>query len=105
MSPKAKKFWSIEDGVLKSHGLLAEWGADLATEKKYKDFVLMVDFRMPTISDSGINFRRLIPERYGAVQSEIKGWNGTSGKLLFSTERDRKENGTQGTRETSCQAY
>jgi len=62
--------WSIEDGVLKSHGLLKEWGADLATEKKYRDFVLTVDFRMPTISDSGINFRGLIPEMGNFGQAE-----------------------------------
>ena len=60
--PKVKAMWTIEDGVLKSHGLLKEWGADLATEKAYRDFVLMLEFRMPTISDSGISFRRLIPE-------------------------------------------
>jgi len=29
------------------------------------DFQLMLEFRMPTISDSGINFRRLIPEIEG----------------------------------------
>ncbi len=62
MSPKAKEMWFIEDGVLKSPGLLRQWGADLMTEKAYRDFVLMLDFRMPTISDSGIMFRRLIPE-------------------------------------------
>jgi hypothetical protein len=60
--PKVKEMWSIEDGVLKSHGLLEQWGADLTTKKHYRDFILMLDFRMPTISDSGINFRRLIPE-------------------------------------------
>ena len=60
--PLVKEYWSIEDGVLKSPGLLRQWGADLATEKKYRDFVLMLEFRMPTLSDSGINFRRLIPE-------------------------------------------
>jgi hypothetical protein len=62
MSPKAKEMWSIEGGVLKSPGLLRQWGADLATEKAYRDFELMLDFRMPTISDSGVMFRRLIPE-------------------------------------------
>ena len=62
MSPRAKEMWSIEDGVLKAPGLLREWGADLVTEKNYRDFVLMLEFRMPTISDSGIMFRRLIPE-------------------------------------------
>ncbi|MBL7220962.1 MAG: DUF1080 domain-containing protein [Phycisphaerae bacterium] len=60
--PKVREFWSIENGVLKSPGLLKKWGAGLATKKHYRDFVLMLEFRMPTISDSGINFRRLIPE-------------------------------------------
>ena len=62
VSPKVRKFWSIEDGVLKSPGLLAEWGADLTTVKNYRDFVLILEFRMPTISDSGIMFRRLTPQ-------------------------------------------
>jgi len=70
MSPKAKEYWSIEDGVLKAPGLLKEWGADLATEKQYRDFVLMLEFRMPTISDSGINFRKLIPEIPGFGDQE-----------------------------------
>ncbi|MCP4756665.1 MAG: DUF1080 domain-containing protein, partial [Proteobacteria bacterium] len=60
-TPLVKQYWSIEDGVLKSPALLERWGADLATKKHYRDFILMLDFRMPTISDSGINFRRLIP--------------------------------------------
>jgi len=63
--PLVKEYWSIEDGVLKSPGLLRQWGACLATKKQYRDFILMLDFRMPTISDSGINFRRLIPEIKG----------------------------------------
>ena len=60
--PKVREMWSIEDGVLKSPGLLEEWSADLTTETEYRDFILMLDFRMPTLSDSGINFRRLLPE-------------------------------------------
>ncbi|MDP6633958.1 MAG: DUF1080 domain-containing protein [Phycisphaerae bacterium] len=62
MNPKARKMWSIENGVLKAPGLLTQWGADLTTQKEYKDFVLLFDYRMPTSSDSGINFRRLIPK-------------------------------------------
>ena len=62
MSPQAKQMWFIEDGILKSPGLLRKWGADLVTEKDYRDFVLMLDFRMPSLSDSGIMFRQLIPE-------------------------------------------
>jgi hypothetical protein len=60
--PLVKEYWFIEDGVLKSPGLIKNWGASLSTKKHYRDFILMLDFRMPTISDSGINFRRLIPE-------------------------------------------
>ncbi|MCK4294980.1 MAG: DUF1080 domain-containing protein, partial [Planctomycetes bacterium] len=63
--PLVKEYWSVEDGVLKSPGLIKQWGANLATKKHYRDFILMLDFRMPTISDSGINFRRLIPEIKG----------------------------------------
>lgn len=63
--PKVKAMWQIEDGVLKSHGLLEEWGADLVTEKAYRDFVLMLDFRMPAKSDSGIHFRNLAPAMIG----------------------------------------
>jgi hypothetical protein len=60
--PLVREYWYIEDGVLKSPGLIKNWGASLSTKKRYRDFVLMLDFRMPTISDSGINFRRLIPK-------------------------------------------
>ena len=63
--PKVRQMWSIEDGVLKSHGLLEEWGADLVTEKKYRDYVLLADFRMPAVSDSGIHFRNLAPAMLG----------------------------------------
>ncbi|NQT38250.1 MAG: DUF1080 domain-containing protein, partial [Planctomycetes bacterium] len=60
----------MEDGVLKSPGLIDTWGASLSTKKHYRDFILMLDFRMPTISDSGINFRRLIPEIPGFGDQE-----------------------------------
>ena len=63
--PKVKEMWSIESGVLKSYGLLEEWGADLVTAKEYRDYVLMVDFRMPAESDSGIHFRNLAPAVIG----------------------------------------
>ncbi|MEA3368698.1 MAG: DUF1080 domain-containing protein [Planctomycetota bacterium] len=68
--PLVKEYWSIEDGVLKSPGLINQWGACLATKKQYRDFILMLEFRMPTISDSGINFRRLIPEIPGFGDQE-----------------------------------
>ena len=68
--PKVKEMWSIEDGVLKAHGLLEEWGADLVTEKEYQDYVLLVDFRMPAKSDSGIHFRNLAPAAIGEFGHE-----------------------------------
>ncbi len=61
-SPLVREYWKIEDGILKSPGLIKTWGASLSTQKQYRDFILMLDFRMPTISDSGINFRWLIPK-------------------------------------------
>ena len=60
--PLVREYWKIEDGILKSPGLIKTWGASLSTQKLYRDFILMLEFRMPTISDSGINFRWLIPE-------------------------------------------
>jgi len=70
LSPLARKSWHIEDGVLKTYNPIDQWGADLVTEKQYRDFILMFEFRMPEISDSGINFRRLIPEIPGFGNQE-----------------------------------
>jgi hypothetical protein len=79
--PKVKEMWSIEDGVLRSHGLLEEWGADLVTENEYQDYVLMADFRMPAKSDSGIHFRNLAPQLIGkfgdAEQLNVRSGGGT----------------------------
>jgi len=61
LSPMAKEAWFIEDGVLKSHKGMKDWGADLHTVKRYRDYVLLADYRMPSISDSGIYIRGLIP--------------------------------------------
>ena len=72
LSPKAKKMWSVEDGVLKSLGSIKEWGADLATEKEYRDFVLLVDFLFPTISASGIWFRGWKPLGKGSEQFNLR---------------------------------
>ena len=72
LSSMAQKTWSIEDGVLKSHGGVKDWGADLATEKEYRDFVLLVDFRFPTISASGIWFRGWKPLGKGSEQFNLR---------------------------------
>ncbi|UCF16348.1 MAG: DUF1080 domain-containing protein [Phycisphaerales bacterium] len=69
--PLVRDHWSIEDG--KSPGLFTQWGACLETKKHYRDFILMLDFRMPTISDSGINFCRLIIWRSGRLSVS---WSG-----------------------------
>ena len=61
-----------------------QWGADLATKKQYRDFILMLDFRMPTISDSGINFRRLIP--HSAHQ-----WKWSAEVNLIPPSQDKSE--------------
>jgi hypothetical protein len=63
--PEVLESWFVEDGVLKSPGLVEHYRASLVTKKHYRDFILMLEFRMPTISDSGICFRRLIPEIQG----------------------------------------
>ncbi len=96
--PKVREFWSIEDGVLKSPGLLKKWGAGLQTKKKYRDFVLMLDFRMPTISDSGISFRRLIPEIPGFGNMEqfnlrSKGGMGHLESYYFLPKETAKKHG------------
>ena len=100
LSPKGKAMWTVEDGALKSHGLLPEWGADLETEKKYKDFVLLVDFRMPTLSDSGINFRGLIPQMENFGQTEqfnirSKGGMGHLESFYFMPEAAKQRLGLQ----------
>ena len=66
-TPEVKEAWTIEDGVLKAHHQVEDWGADLTTERKYRDFVLLVDFKFPTISDSGIWFRG-IPGIMGGME-------------------------------------
>ena len=68
--PLVKQYWSIEDGVLKSTRSARRVGREPVDEEAYRDFILMLDFRMPTISDSGISFRRLIPEIPGFGNQE-----------------------------------
>ena len=94
--PLVKKYWFIEDGILKSPDLIENWGASLQTKKLYRDFELMLDFRMPTLSDSGINFRRLLPEIPGFGDMEqfnlrSKGGMGHLESYYFPAEGDRRE--------------
>jgi len=78
--------WTIEDGILKSHKTIRDWGADLRTVKKYRDFVLLVDFRFPSISDSGIWFRG-IPGIMGGMEQfnlmSVCGTGNLDGLIIF----------------------
>ena len=76
-TPKVKEAWTIEDGVLKAHHEIKAWGADLTTEKNYRDFVLRVDFRFPSVSDSGIWFRGVPGIMGGMEQFNLMSVNGT----------------------------
>ena len=57
LNAAARSLWSVEDGVLTSLGPAKDFAGALITEKKYRDFVFTADFRMRTVSDSGIWFR------------------------------------------------
>ena len=90
LSPMVKDAWSIEDGALKSHRVIKDWGADLRTVKKYRDYVLMVDYRIPTISDSGIYIRGLMPgigifdrDRWEQFNLRSRGGTGTLESFRF----------------------
>lgn len=54
-----EKGWVIEDGILKvmsSGGAEAAYGGDIVTTKKYKNFVLKVDFKITDGANSGIKY-------------------------------------------------
>jgi hypothetical protein len=57
MTKRAKEAWFVEDGAFRSLGYFDDFTADFLTEEKFLNFVLMVDYRMLTKSDSGIWFR------------------------------------------------
>jgi len=60
---KWQEHWKVEDGVIKFDGK----GPNLWTSKKFKDFVLMVDWRFPKPGDSGIYLR-------GRPKSQVNIW-------------------------------
>ncbi|MDR0421952.1 MAG: DUF1080 domain-containing protein [Proteiniphilum sp.] len=54
-----EKGWSIEDGILKvqkSDGGESTNGGDIVTTRPYKDFILMVDFKITEGANSGIKY-------------------------------------------------
>ncbi len=60
---KWREHWKVEDGIIKFDGQ----GPMLWTSKKFKDFVLMVDWRFPKPGDSGIYLR-------GRSKSQVNIW-------------------------------
>lgn len=60
---KWQKSWQVEDGIIKFDGQ----GPTLWTTRKFKDFVLMVDWRFPERGDSGIYLR-------GRSKSQVNIW-------------------------------
>jgi len=96
LSPAVKDAWSVEDGTLKSHKAIRDWGADLRTVKKYRDYVLMVDYRIPSISDSGIYIRGLMPgigifdrDRWEQFNLRSRGGTGTLESFRFQPPEKR----------------
>lgn len=54
-----KKGWSIKDGILRVHksgGAESANGGDIVTTKKYKNFILKVDFKITKGANSGIKY-------------------------------------------------
>ena len=98
LSPAVQDAWSIEDGILKSHKTIKDWGADLRTVKKYRDYVLLVDYRIPRISDSGIYIRGLMPgigifdrDRWEQFNLRSRGGTGTLESFRFQPPDRRVE--------------
>ena len=60
---KWQEHWKVEDGIIKFNGQ----GPNLWTSKKFKDFVLMVDWCFPKPGDSGIYLR-------GQSKSQVNIW-------------------------------
>ena len=98
LSPRVREAWSIEDGILKSHVAIRDWGADLRTVKQYRDFVLLVDYRIPRVSDSGIYIRGLMPgigifdrDRWEQFNLRSRGGTGTLESFRFQPPDRRVE--------------
>ncbi len=80
---KWQKSWKVEDGIIKFDGK----GPNLWTSKKFKDFVLMVDWRFPKPGDSGVYLR-------GQSKSQVNIWchNMGSGEVWgYRTDKKQPE--------------
>jgi hypothetical protein len=60
---KWQQHWKVENGVIRFDGK----GPNLWTAKKFKDFVLMAEWRLPSPGDSGIYLR-------GRSKSQVNIW-------------------------------
>ncbi len=69
--PHALHYWSVENGLLVN----TDKGADLMTEREFKDFKLRLEFRYPEGSNSGVYLRGRyevqIQDDYGKEPSNI----------------------------------
>jgi len=74
------KHWNVQDGVIKYDGK----APDLWTTKSFRDFVLMVDWRLPRRGDSGIFLR-------GQSKSQVNIWCSPMGSgEVWGYRTDRK---------------
>jgi hypothetical protein len=55
--PEGHNSWSVENGVLKNTVNPGEHGTDLVTDKKFWNFTVKYDFRVPDGSNSGFYLR------------------------------------------------
>jgi hypothetical protein len=86
-SPRAKEpqkgweeHWTVEDGIIKFTGK----GPNLWTTRKFKDFVLLVDWRFPARGDSGVFLR-------GQAKSQINIWcNAMGSGEVWGYRTDKK---------------
>ncbi len=82
--PEVLENWFLEDGVLKSPGLVEHYRASVLTKELYRDFILMFEFRIPTISDRS-NFLRC------STESSCSGENCTGHKPHEGTPRHQSD--------------
>lgn len=76
--------WKMEDGILKvmkSGGAESANGGDIVTKRKYKNFILKVDFKITEGANSGIKYfvnpdMNKAPDRLSAASSRF--WMTTS---------------------------
>jgi hypothetical protein len=90
----AKQLWSVQDGVLMMKPKKGVGGVNLATAKDYRDFELLVDWKIDKAGDSGIYLRGQPQvqiwdsDNAGGAKNEDKG-SGSGG--LWNNPKGSKE--------------